>query len=104
MGKIIFSMIISIVGIMLFFAGQNTSKYIDNSDPIKMQIGGLFQFIALIVFIVGLKDYFLSDILEEIKKLTTDKMRVNAQPGVEEKPKEPTAEARQQEEARLLQP
>jgi len=63
MGKIIGSMIASGLGVFFLFNGQSIH------DPVQMLIGGFLQFAAFLVFLGGIKEYFIDDILAELKQI-----------------------------------
>ena len=63
MGKIIGSMIASGLGVFFFFNSQSIH------DSVQMFIGVFLQFAAFLVFIGGIKEYFIDDILAELKQI-----------------------------------
>lgn len=69
MNKIIVATIMSVVGILMIISSMNTRH---SSNEGLMLIGALLEIVSAFIFLVGIKEYFLSDIHNELMKLTGD--------------------------------
>ena len=66
MWKIVLSMFIGVIGTALYIGAQRTTAAYDNSRPDVMIFACVLVLGAVILFIVGLKDYFLREIIDAL--------------------------------------
>lgn len=73
MGLIVVGLILSAVGLILQGNANLSAQYAFERHPEFIVIGSLLQIAAVFFVLVGMKKYFLKDILDELKKLSAPK-------------------------------
>lgn len=73
MGMIVIGLILSGVGLIVQGNANLSAQFAFERHPEFIIIGSLLQIAAVLFVLVGMKRYFLKDILDELKKLSAPK-------------------------------